>query len=147
MKYLKLFLPAFLILSIFLISCDDNDHDINLPINLLDDTYNNIPVSVNTLNSYTFTVAANDFDYSTEANLSFNNDSVVVAITSTEVSAQNSYVKIFNSSNQEIFSESLNESKVFVNTELGNETPTKIKIELNNFSGKLTFVLAENKKK
>ena len=59
MKYFtKLFLTNLSLLFLF-ISCHDDD-TINVPIDLLVGTYDNIPVIVNTEDSYTFTVSENN---------------------------------------------------------------------------------------
>ena len=131
MKYLRLFvvLVGFLVV-------------INSPIDLLSDVYDNIPVKVNTQNSFTFTLSAKDFTYSTTDDLVFLNDSLVVTITMANVTSSNSSCKLYNSSNVEIFGESLNESKVVVNTDLIGDIPDKIKIELIDFTGQLTIVVA-----
>jgi len=145
MQYLRLFLITLIIIPIFLLNCKENENSINVPIDLLTDTYDNIPVIVNTENSYTFTVSANNFSYSTDDNLIFNNDSLVVTITLANASSTNSIMLLFNENNDEIFSESLNNSKVFVNNELNGQLPKKIKVQLDNFSGKLTIVVATDK--
>jgi hypothetical protein len=145
MKYLRLFWFSFIVLPFIIISCKENEDTINIPIDLLIDTYDNIPVIVNTENSYTFTVSASNLTYSTEDNLVFLSDSLVVTITLTNVSSANSRIKLFSENNEEVFSESLNNNKVFVNTELKGNIPKTISIELDNFSGQLTIVVATDK--
>jgi hypothetical protein len=51
-------------------------------------------------------------------------------------------MKVFNNIQEEIFSELLNTNKVIVNTDLRGQIPGKIKIELVNFTGQLTAVVA-----
>lgn len=142
MKYLKLFLYLIIILPIIFQSCKENDNTISVPIDLLGDTYDNIPVIVNTENSYTFTISANNLSYTSEENLVFTNDSLIVTITLANASSQNSFIKLFNSDNSELFTESLNENKVLVNTELKGQIPKSVQVELNDFSGQLTIVVA-----
>jgi hypothetical protein len=145
MKYLRLYWLVFIVLPFIIINCKENEDTINIPIDLLIDTYDNIPVIVNTENSYTFTVSASNLTYSIEDNLVFLSDSLVVTITLTNVSSANSRIKLFSENNEEIFSESLNNNKVFVNTELKGNIPKTISIELDNFSGQLTIVVATDK--
>lgn len=142
MNIAKILLISFALLFIF-ISCDDDPIiEITAPIDLLDDVYNNIPVVVNTENSFTFTVAANELYYSYDNNINFNRDTLVVTITLTNASSNNSSVQIRDSGNNIVFNESLNESKVLVNTELINLDPKQVNLELQEFSGQLTFVIA-----
>ena len=145
MKYLKNFFSVSILLTLLLNSCNDDDDLITSPIDLLIDKYDNIPVKVNTENSYTLTVVANDFTYSTEDDLTFLGDSIVVTITLTNANSSNSFVKLFDELNQEIFSESLGENKVVVNTEINGTIPKRIKIDLINFTGQLTIVVALDK--
>ena len=135
-----------LILSIitilFFTNCTDKDNQINSPIDLLTNTYINTPVIVNIENSYTFTVNANKLDYSTDENLNFSTDSLVITLTLTNINSSDGSIKVFNNSGQEIFSELLNTNKVIVKTDLIGQTPRQIKIELINFTGQLTAVVA-----
>ena len=143
MNIAKMLLISLALLFVF-ISCDDDDPivEITVPIDLLDDVYDNIPVVVNTENSFTFTVAANQLDYTYDNNINFNKDTLVVTITLTNASSNNSSVQILDSENNFVFNESLNESKVLVNTELINLDSKRVKLELQDFSGQLTFVIA-----
>lgn len=136
----------FIILSIIIIlffsSCKNNDDFINSPINLPSDSYINTPVIVNTENSYTFTVNANNFSYITDDILNFSTDSLVISLTLANVNSSNGFMKVFNNIQQEIFSELLNTNKVIVKTDLRGQIPGQIKIELVNFTGQLTAVIA-----
>lgn len=127
---------------LFLTNCKDNEDLINSPIDLLSDSYNNIPVIVNTQNSYTFTVNAKNFSYSTEDNLNFSTDSLVITLTIANVNSSNGTMKVFNNLDQEIFAESLNDNKVIVKTDLIGQNPKQIKLELIKFTGQLTAVIA-----
>lgn len=135
-------LIVFLITIPFLTNCNNNDDLINSPIDLLSDSYNNTPVIVNTENSYTFTVNAKNFSYSTEDNLNFSTDSLVITLTLTNVISSTGSMKVFNISEQEIFSESLNGNKVIVKADLIGQNPKQIKLELIKFTGQLTAVIA-----
>lgn len=137
MKYFKLFIPA-LVLSFLVFSCRDEDNINNPIIGEFDD----LPVIVNTENSFTFTVNASKLDYYIEDNLTFTKDSLVCAVTLTNASSDGSIVRLFDESNSIIFAESLNQSKVVVNTELNGKLPKKIIIDLFNFTGQLTIVVA-----
>jgi len=142
MKYFtKLFLTS-LSLLFFFISCRDDDNTINVPIDLLIGTYDNIPVIVNTEDSYTFTVSASNLNYKVDDDLTFGSDSLVITVTLTNVSSSMSFFTIYDINDFEIFSESLNNNKVVVNTELGVVNPKRIVAELSDFSGNLTIVLA-----
>ena len=132
-----------IIAFITLLSCDEDDNDkITNPIDLIVDDYDNIPVKVNTRNSYTFTVNANNFDYETVDELVFSDDSLVVTVTLTNSSSSNSSFTLFDDSNNEILSESLNENKVSVHTDITEQLPKRIQIKLEEFSGQLTIVVA-----
>ena len=86
--------------------------------------------------------AANELDYTYDNNINFNRDTLVVTITLTNASSNNSSVQIFDSGNSIVFNESLNQSKVLVDTELINVDPRRVNLELQDFSGQLTFVIA-----
>ena len=137
MKYFKLFFTA-LFLILLVSSCRDDESTLNPIIGEFDD----LPVVVNTENSFTFTVNASKLDYYIEDNLTFTKDSIVCAVTLTNASSDGSVVRLFDDSNNIIFSESLNQSKVVVNTELDGKIPKKIVVDLFNFSGQLTIVVA-----
>ena len=137
MKYFKLFFTA-LFLILLVSSCRDDESTLNPIIGEFDD----LPVVVNTENSFTFTVNASKLDYYIEDNLTFTKDSLVCAVTLTNASSNSSIVQLFDGSNTLIFSESLNQSKVVVDTELDGKIPKKIVVDLFNFSGQLTIVVA-----
>jgi hypothetical protein len=140
MIIIKLFLIV--LVSLILISGCSEENDVIDPIDLLSDDYDNIPVKVNTEDSFTFTLSANDFDYFTEDDINFTNDSLVVTITSTNAEAANSSFTLYGSNDNILFSEGLNDSKVTVKTDLTGEIPERVKIELNDYSGQLTIVVA-----
>jgi hypothetical protein len=123
-------------------SCGNDRKEITSPINLFDDMYDNIPVIVNTENSFTFTVVANNLNYFYENDLYFSEDSLVYTITLNNASSNNSYLNLLDSDGHIIISESLNSSSVIVNTELDGDHLNSINIELNGFSGLLTIVVA-----
>jgi len=131
---------SLLFISVLISSCKSDD--ISSPIDLIDDRYDNIPVLVNTENTFTFTIVADNITYSKISNLNFTKDSLVTTITLTEVTSRNSTFEIYDGAEKSIFSESLNENKVSVNTEVNGSIPEKLMIDLNDFSGKLTIVVA-----
>ncbi|MCB9260265.1 MAG: hypothetical protein H6612_13040 [Ignavibacteriales bacterium] len=144
-KHFELFLSFLLLLS-FISGCSEEDHITNNPIDLVDDYYNNTPVIVNTNDNFTFTISAKNFDYVTDNELIFNNaDSIVVTITLTNASSNNSFFTLTDNNNKKLIDESLNTNKVIVRTDLGNVTPKKSLINLNDFTGKLTIVVANKK--
>lgn len=138
----KINIILLVLFSALLITGCKEDDELIPPIDLLVPEYDNIPVKVNTQDSYTFTVSANNFNYSTEDALSFSSDSLVVTITSTNAESSNSGFVLYGSNNSVILSEELNESKVTVNTNLTGSVPVAANIELNNYTGKLTIVVA-----
>lgn len=125
------------ILLLFL-SCRDDETFINPVIG----EYDVLPVIVNTENSFTLTVNANKLEYYLEDNLAFTKDSIVCAVTLTNASSDGSIVRVLGNSNEVLFSESLNQSKIIVNTEINGKIPKKIIVDLFNFSGQLTIVVA-----
>ena len=137
MKYFKLFFTA-LFLILLVSSCRDDESTLNPIIGEFDD----LPVVVNTENSFTFTVNASKLDYYIEDKLTFTKDSLVCVVTLTNASSNSSIVQLFDGSNTLIFSESLNQNKVVVDTELDGKIPKKIVVDLFNFSGQLTIVVA-----
>ena len=139
----KLFFIILLLLSHFIFqSCDDDENKLTDPIDLIVDDYDNIPVKVNTQDSYTFTINAKNFSYSTEDNLIFSDDSIVVTISLTNASSTNSSFVMYDTEGGVMFSESLNENKVSVDTDLNGKIPSLCRVELNNFTGQLTIVVA-----
>ena len=133
-----------LVAAFLFTTCKDDDDPLT-PIDLLIEDYDNIPVKVNTLDSYTFTISAKNFNYSTEDVLNFSSDSLVVTITSSNASSNNSSFTLYGDNENIIFSENLNESRVTVNTDLIGRIPKKVEIELSQFSGQLTIVVAVQK--
>ena len=135
-----------LILPYLFFSCEDDDsNNLTNPIDLIVDDYDNIPVKVNTQDSFTFTLNAKNFSYTTEDNLQFSDDSIVVTITLTNASSNNSSFVLIDTEGNVMYSESLNENKVSVDTDLIGNIPSLSRIELNNFTGQLTIVVAVNK--
>jgi hypothetical protein len=66
-------------------------------------------------------------------------------LTLANVRSSDGFIKVFNNNAQEIFSEILNTNKVIVITDLKGQIPGQIKIELINFTGQLTAVVATQK--
>jgi hypothetical protein len=143
MKTTIVFFSSIVILSILFIGCkDDENNFIGSYIDILSTEYDNIPVIVNTQDSFTFTVSAKNLNYNLDDNLSFTSDSLVVTITSSQSSSTNSSFSIWDYSEAQIFSESLNTNKVVVKDNFGGKIPHRVKIDLGNYSGKLTIVIA-----
>lgn len=136
----SILLISIVLIPIILFSCKDDE--INSPINLVDDKFDNIPVIVNTQNSFTFTIVADNITYTKVNNLNFTKDSLVTTITLINVSSRGSSFELFDGADNSIFTESLNENKVSVNTEVNGSIPEKLMIDLKDFSGKLTIVVA-----
>ena len=135
-------LILFFAIILLLLSCQNKDDIINSPIDFLTNNYDNTPVIVNTENSYTFTLKANKFSYSSDDELNFSTDSLVITLSLTNVNESNGSMKVFNNIGQEIFSETLSENKVIVQTDFIGQTPTRIIFELADFTGQLAAVVA-----
>jgi len=144
MKSIKGLLVLLFLLA-FISSCNSEKDQLVAPIDLLNNTYNNIPVKVNTSNSFTFTVNAKDLTYNLQDELIFDADSIVIILTLTMSNNSNSSVQIFDTENNIIFSELLNNDKVVVNTDIKGIIPKKIILNLTNFTGRLTIVVATDK--
>ena len=139
---MKKSLPTFLFIFIAILLSACKDNDINSPIDLVDDRYDNIPVIVNAENSFTFTIVADNITYSKLTDLNFSKDSLITTITLIDVTSRGSSIDIYDGADNNIFNESLDVNKVSVDTEVNGSIPEKLMIELKDFSGKLTIVVA-----
>ncbi len=139
----KYFLQTILIFVVIFSACDSDDiTNIDTVNNPFDNLSENIPVVVNNENSFTFALRANKIDFSYTDNLSFSSDSLVITITSLKTSSVNSSFFVYDNLNEVIFSETLNQNKVIVKSDIGGKIPKKANIRLINYSGELTIVVA-----
>lgn len=143
MKKKHLIITLIFIFNILFVGCKNDENPVaGSYIDILSTEYDNIPVIVNTQNSFTFTVSANNFNYNLDDELSFTSDSLVVTITASQSNSTNSKFSILDLTNDQIFSESLNTDKVVVKDNFEGKIPHRVKIDLANYSGKLTIVIA-----
>lgn len=131
-----------LFLSLLLTSCMSDSENLS---NLITTPFDNIPVVVNTLNAYTFTLNANEFSETRSENLSFNTDSLVITLTLGNHSAGGGSLTVAGSDSSEIFSESLDRNKVVIRTDVNGHIPKTISVTLIDFTGSVSLVLAQKK--
>ncbi len=143
MKINKIIFTLIFILNFLFVACKDDENPITGSyIDILSTEYDNIPVIVNTQNSFTFTVSANNLNYNLDDELTFTSDSLVVTVTSSQSSSENSNFSILDYSDETIFTQTLNTDKVVVKDNFSGKIPHRVKIDLVNYSGKLTIVIA-----
>ncbi len=129
-----------IVFFVLLVGCDDNSVDFNSPIIT---AFDNTPVVANTLNAYTFTVSANDFALTRVDSLSFDTDSLVVTLTLASHSSGGGDISVVTANSTTIFSESLNANKVLVKTDVIGNIPKAVSVQMSDFTGSVSFVLAK----
>ncbi|MBM4177143.1 MAG: hypothetical protein FJ213_13375 [Ignavibacteria bacterium] len=127
-------------LSLSFYSCVIED-GINNPENV----GKNFPVIVNTLNTFTFTVDADDFSLTRNETLSFDTDSLTITLVVSSYSAGSGSIVVRNSVNEIFFSDNLNSNKVVTLPAATENTPKSVAITLSNFRGKISFVVTKKK--
>ncbi len=109
-------------------------------------TEENVAVIVNAPNSYTFTLKGNDYSKVWTDSLSFDSDSLVIALTVTNYIAGSGTVTLLASDSTQIFRESLDENKNKVQL-INNpgKFPGFVEIRITDFTGDLAFVVSLQK--
>ena len=102
-SFLKIFTGIVLLL---MFACENDSPDTLDPFTTL---YDNIPIVVNTLNAYTFTVNANNFSMNRVDNLSFETDSILLSLTLANYSNGNGTLSVLSDDSTQIISETLNQ--------------------------------------
>lgn len=129
-----------LLLSLTFYSCDYNV-DVVDPENI----GKNFPVIVNTLNTYTFTVDADNFSITRNESLSFDSDSLTITLVLSSYSSGSGTIQVKNQLNEMIFSENLNSNKVVTLPSVIGNIPKSNSITISNLKGKISFVLTKKK--
>ncbi len=120
-------------LLLFLIACVEDPTDPNNP-------NNNMPIIINTTNTYTYTIQAEDYSHELTDYLSFNSDSIEVYITLGNYSSGSGNIRI-ESDSLIIFVDSLNSNRTFIKTGIVVDVPNRADIKFEEFSGDLSMVI------
>ncbi len=134
----KIILVTLLVTTICFIGCKDDATTNSTP--------SNIPVVANTTNAFSYSIVANSYSSSTDYNLTFTSDSLSCTITVTNQTLGNASVKILDSTNSIVYSDSLLSNKVVAFTQANKGIPKTLKLTFNNYTGTLIFALSRNKK-
>ena len=135
---LSMFLVLFLSLTFY--SCDYNV-DVADPESI----GKNFPVIVNTVNTFTFTVDADNFSITRNETLFFDSDSLTITLVVSSYSSGSGAIQIKNQLNEMIFSENLNSNKVVTLPSVIGNIPKSNSITISNLKGKISFVLTKKK--
>lgn len=122
-----------LIFLLFVVACVEDPADPNNP-------NNSMPVIVNTTNTYTYSIHAQDYSNVLTDYLNFNSDSLEVYITLGNYTSGSGSISI-ESDSMVIFSDSLNSNKTFIKTGIVVDVPNWVHIQFTAFSGDLSMVI------
>lgn len=107
----------------------------------------NQPVIVNVQNAYTFTVFGDEFSTTRSDPVSFLDDSVSISLTVAAYSGGSGRIRVLATDSTELFQESTDGNKTVVVMRKFPRPPGNITLQLNSFSGQLSFVVAQVKPK
>ena len=126
--------------SLWFLSCGDSDS-----LNPFTTSERGIPVIANVQNSYAYVLVAKNYSETRTDILSFDTDSLIVALTVSGYTAGSGKIQIMDSANSVFFSEALDGNKVIAQKGLLGNVPRKASIESSEFSGIITFALTGKK--
>ena len=114
-----------------------------LSLSCKDSSKTSVPVVANVQNSYAYTLVATGYSENRTDTLSFNTDSLVVALTVSGYAGGSGEIQIMNSENTVFFSEVLDGNKVIAHKDIVRTVPGEVSIKLSDFSGRIVFALSE----
>jgi hypothetical protein len=120
---------------LFLSSCKDNSAS-----TILHDSLNS-PVTTNVINSFTYTINANQYSDNSNNTLSFLLDSLVVTLSSSSYSSGQAIILVSDSSNVTIFTDTVKSNKTIAITNLKTTKPRHCSLNIANLTAKLSFVV------
>ncbi len=141
------------ILILLLASCKDLNNNTGLEETDINDWYSidvekeNCPVTAKAPGSFTFVLEGKNYDLDVEETVNFDTEQIGVSLTVTGSSTTkgDGLITIRNEENAILYSKQINGNMINVdpNLELA-DIPYKVIIKLNDFTGKISFVFAED---
>jgi hypothetical protein len=101
----------------------------------------NSPVVANVMDSFAYTVNANQYSCNSQNDLNFLSDSLIVTLSSINYSSGQAIIVVNDSSNATIFSDTVKSNKTIAITNLKSTKPRHCILALTNLTAKLTFVV------
>ncbi|MCL5029557.1 MAG: hypothetical protein M1480_11145 [Bacteroidetes bacterium] len=133
----KISLSAFTLLLLFnLSSCKNED------VFSINDSSSNIPVIANAANAFSFTVAANRYNYSETHNLQMSADTLSVAITISGEVNGNGNILIKDGTGAAIYQKDLGSSMISAEVLKLVTIPKTLNLNFSNFTGKIIIAVA-----
>jgi hypothetical protein len=108
-------------------------------------TFTNYPVAANTTDAFSYTVTADSYTTTAAYDVSFSTDSLACSITVTNQTSGNASLKITDSTNATVYSDSLLTNKVLAFTQTHKGIPKNIQLAFHQYTGTLVFVLSRSK--
>jgi|GEM_PF-4413889 len=133
----KLFIPVLLLLFNSCYNSSDPDQ-----LNINTDLIQNVPVSSNVTNAYSYVIAADNFTSEHNLTLDFDSTSFVCSLTIAAYKAGTLDVQIFNKDSSETFVRKINSGTVI--TEFPSFKPEKLHLVLDQFTGNVSLSLASD---
>jgi hypothetical protein len=129
--------PHYFIIGMILCltSCEDNSNSTTEQDNL------NSPVITNVVNSFTYSINANQYSDNSHNDLSFLSDSLVVTLSSSNYSSGQAIILVSDSSHATIFSDTVKSNKTIVLTNLKTTKPRYCSLDITNLTATLAFVV------
>lgn len=131
------FLFPVVLFSVLYFSCNEsfNDEDIR-------NNNSNFPAVGNTVNTFAFAVAANNFTFSEKYPVTFNSNSLTLGLTVTNFRNGDGRLDFINSGDTVYYSIPLNSNIAYGNKDVTGGTPKWIGITLSDFTGQVSIGIA-----
>ena len=136
--------------SLFLISCEDLNNNSGLGETDINDWYTvdvdkqNCPVTAKAPGSFTFVLDGKKYDYESQETVDFNYEDIAVSLTVTNASNGDGLLTIRDEEGSILYTKNINGNMIIVEQIKLADIPNKVDISLDEFSGKISFVFAEN---
>ena len=133
MKKLLVFL---LPLALCFVGCSDTDDIENLDVNFA----NNIPVTTNTANAFSYVVRAKGYSQQINSSLNFDSTAFVMSLVIAEYSEGEMGLAVYNEDSSQVYQQQISSNMVL--TDFPEFLPTALNLNLDDFSGSVTVTMA-----
>lgn len=123
------------LVAVVLVACED-------VTNSGSGNQSNVPVVVNTMDAFTFTVDASALDFNLADSLSFSGTPVVRSLVVSGYGSGRGFIIVEGAGSSILLSDTLDTDRIIAGTQISASAPARIAIALTGYTGKVTFSLA-----